>query len=151
MAMMRSALAMVFRRSASGSCSAPAGVCRRRRPEIIDQAPPLPSLRPAAMPHMSVAAAAAAAPTRRLLQVFFDSLAPVAPFLFLKKIIIYIYLSIYLSKTQDKFLMLGSLARLVSCTAARSKNVTNFVQVFLLIPEQGFMINMRLISCRCFV
>ncbi|XP_052163466.1 uncharacterized protein LOC127780584 [Oryza glaberrima] len=68
MAMMRSALARVFRRSASGSCSAPAGVCRRR-PEIIDQAPPLPSLRPAAMPQMSVAAAAAAAaPTRRLLQ-----------------------------------------------------------------------------------
>uniref|UniRef100_A0A0E0LGG4 Uncharacterized protein n=1 Tax=Oryza punctata TaxID=4537 RepID=A0A0E0LGG4_ORYPU len=92
MAMMRSALARVFRRSASGSCRAPAaGVCRRR-PDIDQAPPPLPSLlrpaaaapwmlpRPGSAPHpqpqmvrtfMSVAAgdaAAAAAPTRRLFQ-----------------------------------------------------------------------------------
>uniref|UniRef100_A0A0E0F1G1 Uncharacterized protein n=1 Tax=Oryza meridionalis TaxID=40149 RepID=A0A0E0F1G1_9ORYZ len=76
MAMMRSALARVFRRSASGSSSAPAGVCRRR-PEIINQAPPLPSLRPAAMPQMSVAAAAAAAPTRRLLRRRYGYTGPI--------------------------------------------------------------------------
>uniref|UniRef100_A0A0E0LGF5 Uncharacterized protein n=1 Tax=Oryza punctata TaxID=4537 RepID=A0A0E0LGF5_ORYPU len=74
MAMMRSALARVFRRS-SGSCRAP-----RRRPETDQAPPPLPSLRPAApAPWVLPRPGSATHPQPQMVRTFMSAAAASAP------------------------------------------------------------------------